>query len=349
MKVYLQGNFCFLSQILPCTCVTFKNINEVPDDCDLVAYSNFDNQCIDETIEALCAKSSWVFFDWNEFVWPDFPAQEIALHEQHPNLQIFSAAVPNYQSRLLFSGFWFITAQNYYSASNATFWARKALQSIDSPQHRDHTIDCLLGRRTDNRDYLESCYLELSATQRKKIKWSYWKDDITQGIWDIDISNIRLSSESVLLRDPCTDEIDQPCASAILPVDIYNRSWFSVVAETVSYADFSFFTEKVAKPLLAGRVFVCFAGQHYVKNLRKLGFRTFHNIIDEAYDDLEDPMQRWEAAWQQIKHLLESDPVQIYQQALEIVTHNQTHFRQHDWLGTIKHHAMNLISDHRSV
>jgi len=343
MQVYLHNNFWFLADLVPYTCHFFDHIDQVPKDCDFVAYCNYDNKNIDQEVELLCSRSKTVFFDWNEFVQEDFVERELELHQKYPNLNIVASVVPNYQSRLLFSGFWFMVERNYYSECNPRFWAEKALQSLKRTEHRSYIVDCLLGRQSLSRDFIKSRYQQLSVQKQQCIIWSYWRDDIRKGIWDVDASKLVRSSELITMYDPLTHDVDNVALSALLPVDIYNNSWFSVVADSVVHNSYSFFTEKIAKPILAGRLFVCFVGQHFLRNIRNLGFKTFHGIIDESYDAIDDPIERWDAAWLQIRYLLDSDPVIIHRQVQDIVQHNQQHFRRTDWLNQIKHCALPLL------
>ena len=45
------------------------------------------------------------------------------------------------------------------------------------------------------------------------------------------------------------------------------------------------------------------APQHYLKQLHKLGFKTFHPFIDESYDDIEDPIKRYVQIGEEVKRL----------------------------------------------
>lgn len=343
MKVYLHGNFWFLSALVPYPCYFFKSPSEVPDDCDFVGFSCYDHSDVSNIIETLCAKSKTVFFDWNEFTREEYTITEVDLHNRHPNLQIFSSMVPNYPSRLLFSGFWFMVQKNYYEACDPRPWAAQLLDSLEYRAHRPRIIDCLLGGRRQHRDFIERHYLQLPPDKQELIYWSYYKDDITKGSWQFDVTGLDLSANNVPMKNPGRIEVDHVPASAVLPIDIYNQSWFSVVTKTVTYNSYSFFGEKIAKPMIAGRLFVCFAGQYFLKNLRRLGFRTFDGIIDESYDDIPDPIERWTRAWQQVVRLLESDPAEIHRQSLDILQHNQTHFRNTDWLSSIKARALPIL------
>ena len=108
-----------------------------------------------------------------------------------------------------------------------------------------------------------------------------------------------------------------------LPFKIYQQTAFSLICETTTNNDASFFTEKIAKPMLACRLFVVISGQYYLKNLRKLGFRTFDNVIDESYDSEPDPVKRWNLALEQVKWLCSQDQGKILKSIIPIVLHNQ--------------------------
>lgn len=117
--------------------------------------------------------------------------------------------------------------------------------------------------------------------------------------------------------------------STFIPTAIYNQSWFSVVTE--SRPSDIFFTEKTAKPLLSKRLFVFFGAKHSLWVLHQLGFKTFSSVIDESYDSIEDDQQRWQAAADQIKFLLEQDPGAVYQQILPVLEYNQQLFQSINW------------------
>jgi hypothetical protein len=123
--------------------------------------------------------------------------------------------------------------------------------------------------------------------------------------------------------------------SSILPVDIYNQTFYSIVAETVCTNQYSQFTEKTAKPIVAKRPFVVFGGQYFLRNLRSLGFRTFGAVIDESYDDIQDEIERLTRAWHEVERLCCLDPVPVMQQLQSVLEHNRQHFLQTDWMRPI--------------
>lgn len=79
---------------------------------------------------------------------------------------------------------------------------------------------------------------------------------------------------------------------AIVNPRCYTDTWFSVVTETIFDYPHTFRTEKIWKPILMAHPFVVAANPGYLRDLRSVGFRTFGDVIDESYDDIEDVHQR---------------------------------------------------------
>ena len=119
--------------------------------------------------------------------------------------------------------------------------------------------------------------------------------------------------------------------SCFVPYKIYNDSWYSIVCETLGTGEHLFFTEKTAKPLIAGRLFVLFGQHRYLENLRKLGYKTFDGIIDESYDQESNDRARYELAWQQVEFLMTQDPIEIYKQCQPILEHNTNLIKNTMW------------------
>ena len=117
----------------------------------------------------------------------------------------------------------------------------------------------------------------------------------------------------------------------ILPIEIYNQTAYSVVAETGFHNWYSFFTEKTAKPMMARRLFVMFSGQNFLHNLRSLGFRTFDNVIDESYDRICNDQERWSAAFQQVQRLCSMDQTWVFDQITHTVEHNYQLLMTTNW------------------
>jgi len=81
-------------------------------------------------------------------------------------------------------------------------------------------------------------------------------------------------------------------------------------------------SEKAGRAFYAKRMFVHFGTVDYLAGLKKLGFETFGNIIDESYDTVQDDIQRWHRAFDQVEFLSQQDHVAIAHRSKPIVDHN---------------------------
>lgn len=121
--------------------------------------------------------------------------------------------------------------------------------------------------------------------------------------------------------------------ACVPPVSVYQRSWFTVLAETSAHGAWNFFTEKVAKPLLAQRLFLVLGGQHYLRGLRESGFRTFHGVIDESYDLEPDDHVRARMVFEEMRRIQQRDPVQIMRDTRWEREHNQRVAQKQNWMA----------------
>ena len=111
--------------------------------------------------------------------------------------------------------------------------------------------------------------------------------------------------------------------SQVLPNDIYEASYISVITET-SYNDDDFFlTEKTAKALLAGRIFIALGPINILRQIRSLGFLTFDGLFDESYDDFTLIHERVNAAMELLGELSKTNLDLLYEKAAPILYHNQ--------------------------
>ncbi|RLF55894.1 MAG: hypothetical protein DRN27_10140 [Thermoplasmata archaeon] len=147
---------------------------------------------------------------------------------------------------------------------------------------------------------------------------SVWSDclQLNTEIWEDEISAIPNQKEFVMYMG---EELN---LAQIIPLKIYKKAAYSIICETWWDNRFSFFTEKIAKPILAQRLFIVISGRHYLKNLRKLGFRTFDGIIDESYDDEPNNDKRWNKAIESANALCELDQETVLRQCAGIFIHN---------------------------
>jgi hypothetical protein len=201
----------------------------------------------------------------------------------------------------------------------------------------DHTLtkpiffDALLGQPRTHRDFV------FNAVHRYKLQ-----EKILTTYLDSDTGTFRKNflfepdiEELGTLIDRTVDMVryhgEIMALSRIVPIQIYNQTAYSIVAETGADNSYSFFTEKTAKCFLARRMFVMFSGFGFLQNLRKIGFRTFDNVIDESYDLITSDYLRWEAAFDQVQKLCEMDQQEVFEKIASITEHNYKLLMNTNW------------------
>ena len=131
----------------------------------------------------------------------------------------------------------------------------------------------------------------------------------------------------------------------ILPLNVYGKSnkelddnfyinrfnpevcldtWVNVIPEA-SYGDLDgnvFLSEKTFKPIVCHHPFIILGSKGSLKELRKLGYKTFDGWIDESYDEL-DTWERFEAIIEAIKKIdAIEDKLEWYKSMEPIIKHN---------------------------
>jgi len=81
------------------------------------------------------------------------------------------------------------------------------------------------------------------------------------------------------------------------------KASFNIVSETVFDYPEAFCTEKTTQSLMSKRPFIMIGPCGNLQYLRDIGFTTFSSIIDESYDNIEDPNKRLEAIMQLVLDL----------------------------------------------
>lgn len=126
--------------------------------------------------------------------------------------------------------------------------------------------------------------------------------------------------------------------NTVMPDDnmYYENSYFSLVTETFFYVHPGidqnvwdersvFFSEKIFKPILCKHPFVLVSRPNSLHYLRKLGYKTFHPWINEAYDTIQNDEERMLAIVDEVHRLSKQTPEQWIEWlngVAEIVEHN---------------------------
>jgi hypothetical protein len=222
---------------------------------------------------------------------------------------------------------------------------RHKLYDLKHDINKPFYFDALLGLSRPFRDFVFDA-VNVSRN-REKVFMTYGVDPgpgaFSKYQWEPEVEFVRPFVGSV---DQVTYLGELIKLSLIVPITIYNQCAYSIITETNAFNEYSFFTEKVARPLLAKRLFVAFTGYNFLHNLRKLGFRTFDNVIDESYDNILDDTERWTAAFRQVEKLCDMDQEIVYKQIQATVEHNFQLLMNTDWhllmLNSVKNVTDNL-------
>jgi hypothetical protein len=190
-------------------------------------------------------------------------------------------------------------------------------------------FEMLLGARRPHRDFamlsfLKSGLINNNIVTYRSVFQGHTVDACSQRIANL-FNPIELTypyvSPNLNTDWEVTDNITYQI-SPFVPWKIYANTNYSVVCETLGMGDTFFMSEKAAKVLFGKRLFVTFGAQHYLKHLKQLGFQTFDNIIDEAYDCEPDYLKRYQMVFEQIQYLNSLDPAHVLARANPTLEHN---------------------------
>ena len=85
-------------------------------------------------------------------------------------------------------------------------------------------------------------------------------------------------------------------------------------------------TEKIFKPIVTKRPFILVGAPGNLEYLKRYGFRTFDQWIDESYDKETDPEVRIRMIADQLEYLCTQDVTKMYKEMQEVLTYNHQHF-----------------------
>lgn len=94
--------------------------------------------------------------------------------------------------------------------------------------------------------------------------------------------------------------------------EVYLESYIHIISETLFFEIGGYFSEKTWKPIGNLQPFIFFGPANGLKELKKLGFKTFNSFIDESYDSEEDNEKRFMKIMNEIKRLSSIDKEEIH-------------------------------------
>jgi hypothetical protein len=247
----------------------------------------------------------------------------------------------NLRSRVINYMDHFLTQANLYKREPQ----KELLKNLNYEIPKLKYFDALLGLKRQHRDFVFNLIQESGLVEKSITTYIGAGDNVPPNtdseffIWPTDIEFGADRTKEMFLQSFHTCNGVKYCditvpLSKIIPIDIYNQTAYTIVAETNFDNGYSFYTEKTAKPMLARRLFVAFSGQYFLRNLREFGFRTFGDVIDESYDEIADHETRWTMAFEQVKKLCTLDQLQVYNKIKETLDHNYN-LLNNNWLAVL--------------
>ena len=239
-----------------------------------------------------------------------------------PRLRIMAPAQHNFDAHhrpMMLWQHWIQDLRLSWQAANI----RSYLDQVRDIQSRDYVFDVLLGGERPYRSLLYDLIESDADLDRRVIMTYYGRPGRRPKFMP------EPGMQNILWPDPMHTGFKVPWgsvemrAACVPPLSIYQQTWFTVLAETSAHGFLNFYTEKVAKPLLAGRLFLALGGQHYLRGLRDCGFETFGDVVDESYDLEADDTARVTMVFREMQRLSRCDPRQLWQKVRPILQHNQ--------------------------
>jgi hypothetical protein len=267
----------------------------------------------------------------------EFYDSHILIHERLKDIENIYWVLPGvcnlHSDKFIFYGYWHNGVSQIYKK------LPEKLNELMPFKHKEFYFDALLGRPKMHRDFV---FKNISKT-KDKFFCNY--ADIMEEGWITENGIKYLTKERTRPAEFVEYFGVEAHSCNILPIEIYNKTAYSIVAETEITNGNSYYTEKTIKPIIAKRLFVVFSGKDYLKNLRKQGFKTFDGIIDESYDIIENYEERMNLAWKQVEWLCNQNQEEIFEKIKPICEHNFEILTETDWLQQSSNKILNLMKD----
>jgi hypothetical protein len=217
---------------------------------------------------------------------------------------------------------WFATTTHFYKTRLHILENLHNKPPLDDEKAH---FNALLGRKKLHRDLI---YKQIKDNKQVLCTYMQTQHEVTQSIqqeeqfiWECEQQPVNWTIDKV--------EYDGELVSLsqILPVKVYEKTNWCIVAETNYDRNFVFLTEKIAKPIMAKMPFLIIGNPNSLDMLRSLGFKTFDGIIDESYDRMPNLYHRIDAVVKVIEdlHCDQKVPQQILDHNYKILMNTDWH------------------------
>jgi hypothetical protein len=137
------------------------------------------------------------------------------------------------------------------------------------------------------------------------------------------------------------------CYSADFVLEDYENTNIEVVLETLFDDDRLHLTEKSLRPIACGQPFILTATHGSLEYLRSYGFKTYHSVWNEEYDQIEDPRDRLDAIIELMRTIADWDsPTQQSKmaQAQQIAEYNKQYFFSEEFFKLVSNELKQNLS-----
>lgn len=127
-----------------------------------------------------------------------------------------------------------------------------------------------------------------------------------------------------------TETLYYNLAINITPED-FEKTFISVVTETMTENGTLFFSEKIWKPIMVGHPFMVLGNVGSLKYLKELGYKTFDKWIDESYDNenlMENRSKMIVNELSKFELKTVDELIDIRKEMSEICEYNREHFKK---------------------
>jgi hypothetical protein len=108
-------------------------------------------------------------------------------------------------------------------------------------------------------------------------------------------------------------------------INISGKYLFEITFETMTRGTTFTPSEKTIRTIVAQKPMVVYAPRNFLQQMRLLGFKTFDNLWDESYDQLEGPdrYRKIINIVQQVAGMPANQQLELYQKSRQICTYNK--------------------------
>ena len=162
-------------------------------------------------------------------------------------------------------------------------------------------------------------------------EYGTWKDEIQDPYTKMSAHAKKISVKNLInMASPMVIDDHEITGSASADISpLTKKCFWNIVTETVFYYEKLHLTEKIFKPIVSKQPFMLLAAPGNLAYLRSYGFKTFGDVIDESYDDIQDNDARIDAVVAQMKWystLTDKDKLDVMKKLEPVIEYNFHHF-----------------------